>query len=254
MNTAMIAGLAIVAGFAAIHVFIGRLRKLDVEPRSGWLSFAGGTAVAYVFLHVLPELAEHQQEYQSAVMLGGANVEVWIYALSMLGLAVYYGVERWAKLTMAKADSAPSDGASEAAAHNELLWVHTGSFAIYNLLIGYLLFQGELEGGWPLALYAIAMGLHFLTTDHGMRQHHPGAYDRVSRWVLAAAVFAGWLLGMAYALPPLVIGCLFAFLAGGVVLNVMKEELPEERESRFGPFLGGAVFYAALLVAEGVLG
>ena len=38
---------------------------------------------------------------------------------------------------------------------------------------------------------------------------------------------------------------LFAFLAGGVVLNVLKKELPEERESRFLLFALGLAAYAA---------
>ena len=36
-------------------------------------------------------------------------------------------------------------------------------------------------------------------------------------------------------------------------MNVMKEELPEERESRFSAFVAGAVVYAGLIVVtEGV--
>ncbi len=38
-----------------------------------------------------------------------------------------------------------------------------------------------------------------------------------------------------------------AFLAGGVVLNVLKEELPERRRSRFSAFVFGAAGYALLL-------
>ena len=41
---------------------------------------------------------------------------------------------------------------------------------------------------------------------------------------------------------------LFAFLAGGIVLNVLKEELPRERKSRFWAFALGTVAYAALLL------
>jgi hypothetical protein len=41
---------------------------------------------------------------------------------------------------------------------------------------------------------------------------------------------------------------LFSFLSGAIVLNVLKEELPEERKSRFLPFLAGAATYGALLV------
>ena len=55
------------------------------------------------------------------------------------------------------------------------------------------------------------------------------------RWVLAAAVAVGWVAGLATAIGEAVIGSLFAFLAGGIVLNVLKEELPEERKSRFAP-------------------
>ncbi len=41
---------------------------------------------------------------------------------------------------------------------------------------------------------------------------------------------------------------MFAFLAGGVVLNVLKEELPEDRKSRFSAFAVGSAAYAALLL------
>jgi hypothetical protein len=43
------------------------------------------------------------------------------------------------------------------------------------------------------------------------------------------------------------IGRLLAFLGGGVILNVMKEELPEERDSRFWAFAAGAAVYAAFM-------
>ena len=38
------------------------------------------------------------------------------------------------------------------------------------------------------------------------------------------------------------------FLAGGVILNVLKEELPEEKKSRFLPFAFGAGVYTVLLL------
>ncbi|MFJ6412621.1 hypothetical protein [Terribacillus sp. AE2B 122] len=44
------------------------------------------------------------------------------------------------------------------------------------------------------------------------------------------------------------ISILNAFIAGGIVLNVLKEELPEEKESSIGSFLLGAVGYTILLL------
>ena len=55
----LLSGL-LAAGLAAVHLFSGRLRFLSVLPRSRWLSAAGGVSVAYVFVHLLPDLAEEQ--------------------------------------------------------------------------------------------------------------------------------------------------------------------------------------------------
>ncbi len=41
---------------------------------------------------------------------------------------------------------------------------------------------------------------------------------------------------------------LFAYLAGGVIMNVLKEELPQERKSRFWAFAIGAGAYSVILL------
>ncbi len=53
-----IAALIAALGLAAVHLFAQRMRFIALVPRSRWLSAAGGVSVAYVFVHVLPELAE----------------------------------------------------------------------------------------------------------------------------------------------------------------------------------------------------
>jgi len=64
----------------------------------------------------------------------------------------------------------------------------------------------------------------------------------------AGAVLVGTAIGYLVVIHEAAIALLLAFLAGGVVLNVIKEELPEERESRFGAFALGAGGYATLLL------
>ena len=217
--------------FALVHLLGARLDFLRTVPRSLWLSAAGGVSVAYVFVHVLPDLSEHQRRVEEGGSLRSLESHVWL--LAMLGLVAFYGLERLARKRTRDAG---------------IFWVHLGSFALYNLLIGYLLVHREESGG--LVFYAAALGLHFLVNDQGLREHHGEAYHR-TRWLLAAAPLAGWALGVAFALPPLAITALFGFLAGGIVLNVLKEELPEDRDSRFGAFAAGAAGYAALLLAAG---
>ncbi|MBW3543421.1 MAG: hypothetical protein KY476_24475, partial [Planctomycetes bacterium] len=136
-------------------------------------------------------------------------------------------------------------GAGEVDSAN--FWLHIGSFAVYNLLVGYALVV-ESRSTTSLLLYALALALHFLVNDYGLRQYHRGAYRRIGRWVLSAAVICGWLAGHLAGFAEAVTASVLAFLTGGILLNTFKEELPAERQSRYWAFALGAVAYAGLLV------
>lgn len=90
------------------------------------------------------------------------------------------------------------------------------------------------------------MGLHFIINDQGLRECHGAVYDH--RRLLAGAPLAGWAVGVLVRLSPVTIATIFAFLAGSIILNVLKEELPEERESRFWALGTGATVFGALLL------
>lgn len=227
----------VAALFATIHIWAGRIRFLGARPRSAWLSAAAGTSVAYVFLHLLPELGAVQQETR----LERIPFDAEVYAAALLGLCTFHGLERLAIRSRRKERA--QAGADRTAA--PVFVLHLAFFAVYNLLIGYLLVHGARD---KLALYALALGLHFIVNDHGLREHHKQRYDAVGRWILAAAVFGGWWLALRVEMPTLLVHLLVAGVAGAVIINVMKEELPEDRESRFWPFLAGAASYGAILL------
>ncbi len=156
---------------ALVHVFSPKLIFLDEIPRSRWLSAAGGISTAYVFVHLLPELAHHQAEAFS-----GAGAEIFLIAL--LGLMTFYGLERWAK-----SHSGADDRHSELPAAS--FWLHLGAFAFYNVLIGYLLPERvEDDGASGLAIYAFAMVVHFIVNDRGLYAHYGPRYLREGRWAL----------------------------------------------------------------------
>ena len=94
------------------------------------------------------------------------------------------------------------------------------------------------------------MVLHFCVNDYGLRDDYKQRYDHTGRWLLAGATVAGWGLGIAMEVGVTAVAVLFAFLAGGIVLNVLKEELPEERQSRFWAFALGVVTYTLLLLVS----
>jgi zinc transporter ZupT len=228
----LIISLLAVVALVVVHLFSGKLRFLEGTPRSVWLSIAGGVSVAYVFVHLLPELNEGQEVIAEAVGGSLAFVESHVYLVALLGLAVFYGVERAATSSRRhQRESGKGDSTSAGVA-----------------LIGYLLLHRIATGLEALVLFSVAMALHFVVNDYGLRGHHKRLYTGIGRWLLAGAVLVGWAVALLTEIPEVALAVLIAFLAGGIVLNVLKEELPEERESRFWAFALGAAAYAAILL------
>lgn len=223
--------LVLAMGFAAVHLFGERLAFLSAVPRSAWLSAAGASPWPMSSSTSSPGLAEGQRRFAGEAKAAGgapAAVDRHVHLLALAGLAAFYGLERLAR----------GGGA---------FWVHVGSYALCNGLIGCLL----LRRGEGLAARAIAMALRFLVNDGSLAARHGGLHRRAARWLLAAAVLVGWAVGAATEPHPLAIPALTAFLAGGVVLNVLKEEPAEERRSRFLAFALGVGLHAAVLLLAG---
>jgi hypothetical protein len=258
-TTALVSTLAV--GLAAVHLLAGRLWVLDGVPRSRALSFSGGVSVAYVFVHLFPEVnaagADIAESELGPLVL---FAEHHVYLVALAGFVLFYGLERVAQEVGDGSDDSSGDGAVEGDSGDgagaagatdfdaDVFWLHVGSFGAYNALVGYLLFHREETGLAGLLFFFVAMALHFVVNDHGLREHHGSLYHRRGRWVLAATVLVGAAAGLLVAVPEGVLAVLFAFLAGSIVLNVIKEELPEERESRFPAFAAGTAGYTALLL------
>lgn len=233
----------IAAVLCATHLLAGKLRFLDATPRSRWLSAAGGASVAYVFVHLFPELGGRQEHLARASRGVLPFMEHHVYLVALVGLAVFYGVEKHSLASRRR----NQEQRGEDRTTDDAFWLSITSFAIYNAVIGYLLLRGDLEDITQLVLYALALGVHFVVNDFALAEHHRDAYRRFARWMLALAVVAGWLVGIATDVSERVIALVIAFIAGGVILNVLKEELPGERLAQFWPFAAGALAYTALL-------
>lgn len=160
---------------------------------------------------------------------------------------VFYGLERVVRSSREKPEGTADEHQEKKPREDGIFWLHMAAFTIYNFLIGYLLIE-ELNDLTSRLLFSMAMALHFVVTDYGLRELHKQVYQDKGRWVLSGAIVIGYATGMVTALPKLLFISTTAFLSGGIILNVMKEELPEERESRFLPFLLGATFYSIILL------
>ncbi|UJH92331.1 hypothetical protein LZ575_07320 [Antarcticibacterium sp. 1MA-6-2] len=227
------------------HVFVHKLR-LSGLPRSKWLSIAGGISVSYIFLQSFPELREIQEKinHHEIFSIPGFR-EFEIYLISLLGLTFFYGLENRTKKS-SESSREPDEGGNERIVG--IFRIHIISFAFYNFIIGYLLLSREDTSMAGIMIYAIAMAFHFIVTDHSMEDHFRDNYKKSGRWILVLSLFLGWVTSLLFHIPEGYVGIIFAFLAGGIIMNVLKEELPKERESNLLAFCAGVIGYSVLLI------
>lgn len=231
---------------AGIHFFTKKL-KLSYIPRSKILSIAGGISIAYIFVYMLPELTEWQEKFaEQATSEWVTFLEHHLYFISLLGLTFFYGLERAARSSQ---QSDRKNNEEEPPSNVNIFWVHILSFTAYNFLIGYLLVHGKEQEFSSLVFFIFAMGFHFLVNDYSLFDHHKQDYERSGRWIISAAIIVGWLVGILTQIQEVYMAVIFAFVAGGVIMNVLKEELPAQREGKFWFFILGVVTYSVLLIA-----
>jgi len=128
--------------------------------------------------------------------------------------------------------------------------------ALMNAAIGYTVANPGNEAIRPLWLFALAIGLYLAVNDHALAEHHEERYHRHGRWLLAAALLAGWAVGRVPTLeiPSEVLALLIAYLAGGVILNVMRHQLPyTDRTTDALAFVVGAILFGCLTLARSLI-
>ncbi|MEO1593498.1 MAG: hypothetical protein AAFU71_19740 [Cyanobacteria bacterium J06632_22] len=239
-----VVGFVLATCLGLVHIFASRTHWVRYLPQHWWVSIAGGVSIAYIFLDILPELSHAQVEVEHSTLPVLAYLENHVYILALAGLALFYGLEKLAL----RSRSHQQNTCGHDCTHPGIFWLHIGSFTLYNGLLGFLLLESESHGLIACLLLFFALALHFLVNDIGLREHHKQAYDRLGRWILAAAILLGWILGHGMHGTTAAIAAVWAFVSGGIILNVLKEELPAEQDSHFGLFVMGAVLYSALLL------
>ena len=237
-------GFALAVGLAFVHAFVSKLKIFSFIPEFRWISFAGGVSIGYVFLEVFPELSHAQEAIEHSAIPFVAYLENHVYLLSLLGLLVFYGLDilalksRQHNRLINNQDSTP----------HAVFWIHIAAFAVLNMIVGYLLQELTSHTLLRCLLFFTAIALHFLIIDQNLREHHQVPYDNYGRWLLTAAILVGAIAGQSLHLSEAGILAVWSFLAGSIILNILKRELPDEKQSCFFSFTTGTALYTVLLL------
>jgi hypothetical protein len=208
-----------------------------------YISFAGGVAVAYVFLHMLPNLVEYNKPIGKLLINNQwltPFTELTIYIVALCGFLIYYGLDLLA-------EGHRRAGHESGFAYN----LHLTMFCLYNFLITYTMSLRALVSLTATILFTVAMALHFVLTDRKFSRLYSDKFNRMGRYVLISALLVGWIYSVIFdPVNVLVAAFMVAFLAGSVLLNVFREELPGAGLASFSWFTLGSVLIAVVLLLQ----
>ncbi len=203
-----------------------------------FVSFAGGVAVAYVFLHMLPDLVEYNQPIGRFLLTRAwltPYTELLIYIVALFGFLIYYGL----------------DCVAERREDGLVYRLHLFMFCLYNFLITYTMSLRALSSVTATALFTFAMALHFVLTDRKFSRFYPIRFNHRGRFILILALLLGWLCSVIFDPTNVIVAAfMLAFLSGSILLNVFREELPATEGTNFYWFSGGACLIAVLLLFQ----
>lgn len=221
--------------FALVHLFAKNTRALDSVTHGRFLSICGGVAIAYVFIDILPKLAENDLIIQKILSGVFPYIERHIYVMALFGFLLFFTINRSHTLLSGKGK----------------IYVSLFSYALFNFLVAYAVADENNPEVKPWALFTIAIALHYFTNDYSLYREHKQEYGAFEKGVLIFSLFFGWLVGMWYVLPEVAVAVISAFIGGGVILNVTRHELPKDNPHSLGAFLTAAILYTVILLVIG---
>ena len=221
--------------FQLVHLFASKTEVLNARRRGRFLSMGGGIAIAYVFIDLLPKLAKSELFIQSSLSGFFPFFERHVYVMALLGFLLFFTVDK------------SRTHFSEKGA----FWLSLASYAFFNFLVGYAVVDKDDPEVQPLVLFTFAMALHYFVNDYSLQRDHGALYEQKGRWLLVVSLFLGWLLGLFITLEQTAVALVSAFIGGGVIMNVIRHELPETNPKSLGAFLLSALLYTALLLSIG---
>lgn len=237
-----LAGITLVS---SAHILSGRVALLDTVRSRGWISFSAGASVAYVFVHVFPEIGIFQQQVLGHSGGHGQQVTFFhqpLYMAALAGLCLLF--------LLNSIDSRYSEEGSQQHKHYmKLFWTRAALYWLYNLMIAYIITQRHGEGFLNTLLIAVGLMFHFMVVNIRFAEKYHDFFQRYVRWLAVAGLFLGWLLGVAAKLPAAFISTTFAVIGGMITYVALKSELSETENQAPYYFLAGAVVYSLLILA-----
>ena len=226
------------------HWLAGWISTRPDSEQVRWASLGGGAGLAYVFIHLLPELASGGRTISDAVAMQSfiptAMTESLLFLVTLIGVVIPYTLS-------VVGQQHPST--REWTGSARLL-----TYGLVNYLYAYSLPSLFTTGISYGLLFTVAISAHILLADRTLAADHPKAFRRRFRWFGSAALVIGTIHAVIFhPVSELTLAVATAFVGGGLLISVFREELPDARRSSliwFGLGLSTMTMFLLLATAS----
>lgn len=223
-----------------MHMFYIPLSRRLNRIWPDWSVAAGGFAVGYVFLLLLPKL--------TLLANKSANVlpEHPMLAISLIYLSTLAGFLCYWAIDLFSADESRNQGR----------WrkLQVASFFFYGILTGDMIVADPSFVDIAYFMAIAALLFHLAGMNHLFHHWHPRFFQTRMRWI----IISGTLIGAAGAgldlLDAKLMGGINAFMGGAILINVVYYEMPREANRKMLPFVLGTVAFATLAIVIRTIG
>lgn len=229
------------------HIVSKRTKILHAFESHGWVSFGAGASVAYVFVHIFPEIGIFQQQITGH---GGHDQSVSfinqpLYLAALGGLCLLYLLDT----IESNFNDEKSNPLQQHKYYTPFFVLRSVLYVLYNIMIAYIITQRPGEGIINITLIAIALMFHFIVINVRGHEKYGKLFERYMRWPAAGGLIIGWVLGILINIPDVITLTVFSLIGGMITYIALKSELPQTEHRAPFHFLTGVAIYAIIALA-----
>ena len=237
-----IIGLAILAG---VHILCGKSNWWHFFEAHGWISFSAGASVAYVFIHVFPDISILQQQFSGAPShhYNGQFFSRSLYLTALAGLCLPYLMDTL-ELSYTEQGKKCHDQV-----HQGIFGIRKLLYTLYNMMLAYMIVNRHNEGIVSMKIIVLVLSMHFIVLNANFRETYNELFKKYVRWFAVLGLILGAVLAKAFTVPDFILAYVFALVGGIITYTALKQELPKTNHRAPVHFLAGVVCFSLLILS-----
>ncbi len=228
-----------------VHIFCGKQTWWQFFEAHGWVSFSAGSSVAYVFIHVFPEIGVLQHQISETLNQQSSHhfFNQPLYLTVLVGICLPY------LLDTLELRYTEHKNQQHKQIHKNIFIIRKLLYMLYNLMVAYMIVNRHSEGVLSMKMIVVVLAMHFIVLNANFRETYPELFKKHIRWFAIIGLVLGAVLGKITALPSFTLSYLFALIGGTLTYIALKQELPKTNHRSPFHFLAGVVCFSLLILS-----